>query len=236
LGPDELDLQGFLDWAARLGGVLYLDAAPFAPDLDDASLPDDADSPGLPTHLTACKGQIGEIVIAFAANSVMHYWKLETAWLAEWEELVVGAIDGDTYGAERLTEEERTVQIAELADSLLADPSFRAASRAERWRLARGDPFADTDQRVAHEAQRQAFDRANQMAQERYDQLEGGELPRRGVLAGRHPGTGDHGAGSWGTPLPLLVLIIAAVALAAGGPRCRYRMNLEGIRSRLPLP
>jgi hypothetical protein len=79
----------------------------------------------------------------------------------------------DGYGAERLSEEEHARLAGELADAMLADLQFRAASRADRWRLAREAIPAGTDPWAGRNAQRQACDRAQLMAHERYDQLEG---------------------------------------------------------------
>jgi hypothetical protein len=42
------------------------------------------------------------------------------------------------YGAagERLSEEQRARLVSELADAILADPQFLAASHADRWDIA----------------------------------------------------------------------------------------------------
>jgi len=55
---------------------------------------------------------------------------------------------------------------------ILADPQFRAASRGERWGIAARTIPKGTDPWAGRDAQRLACDRAYQMAQERYDQLE----------------------------------------------------------------
>lgn len=73
----------------------------------------------------------------------------------------------------RLGEKERARLASELADTILADPEFRAASRSDGQRAARKVIPRDTDSGVFWDAFREALDRANQMAQERYDQLEG---------------------------------------------------------------
>jgi hypothetical protein len=173
LGPDELDLPGFLALAGRLGGgVLYLQAAPFDPDSGDQ---DDEQAGGMPEHLIRHKGQTGQVSVAFSANGLVHFWEHETAWFAEWEELAGGTVAGaDMYeaGTERLGEEERARLAGELADAILADPQFRAASRADRWRIASRAVPEGTDPWAGRDAARQACDRADQMAQERYDELE----------------------------------------------------------------
>jgi len=171
LGPDELDLPGFLALACRLGGgVLYLRAAPF----DRCSGDDQPDDPA--AHLARHKGQIGRVGVAFAANGVVHFWEHDTAWFREWEELYgATAADADMYGAagERLSEEEQARLISELADAILADPQFLAASHTDRWDIALRAIPEGTDPWACREAARQARHRAYQMAQERYDQLEG---------------------------------------------------------------
>src|SRR5580698_6681909 len=138
LGPDELDLPGFLELAGRLGGgVLYLRAAPFDPGAaeDDDEDQADEDQAGL---LAAHKGQTGQVSVAFAANGVVHFWEHETAWYLEWEERDGGAAARPGPGTDdRPGEEERARLAAELADTLLADPQFRAATRPDRQRIAR---------------------------------------------------------------------------------------------------
>ncbi len=173
LGPDELNLPGFLELAGKLGGgVLYLEAVPFDPAAADG---DQLDDP--PAHLGAHKGQTGQVSVAFAANGLVHFWEHETAWFAEWEELAGGAAPGtDPYevsGMERLSEEERERLVSELADAIVADPEFRAAKVTGRWGLSEKAIPAGTDPFVGREARRQACTRVYKMAQERYDQLEG---------------------------------------------------------------
>ena len=173
LGPDELDLPGFLELAERLGGgVLYVRAAPFDPAGDDDQ---PADPPG---HLTGRKGQTGQVSVAFAANGVMHFWDQHAPWYLEWRQLAdsaplsVPGMDGEDQ-AERLSGEEHERLTGELADTILADPEFRAASRGNRWKIAGKALPERIHPWVGRDAARQACDRALQMAQERYDQLEG---------------------------------------------------------------
>ncbi len=174
LGPEKLDLPGFLALAGRLGGgVLYLEAAPFDP---GSGGEDDEQAGGMPEHLIRQRGRTGPVSVAFAAHGVVHFWQHETAWFAEWEELAGSTVTGaDMYeaGTERLSEEERAQLADELADAILADPQFRAASRTDRWGIAREAIPDGTDPWAGRDAARQACDRAYQMAQERYDQLEG---------------------------------------------------------------
>jgi hypothetical protein len=117
-----------------------------------------------------------EVSVAFAANGLVHFWERETAWFAEWQELAGGTVTGASLdeddGTPRLGEEERARLAGELADAILADPHFRAASRGERWGMASRAIPKGTDPWVGRDAQRLACDRAYQIAQKRYDQLE----------------------------------------------------------------
>lgn len=174
LGPDELDLPGYLELAGRLGGgVLYVRAEPFDPASDD----DQPEDP--PGHLTGHKGQTGQVSVAFAANGVVHFWEQHAPWYLEWRQLAASAplrvpgMDDEEDQAERLSEEEHARLAGELADTILADPQFRAASRGNRWKIAGKAVPEGTDPWAGRDAARQACDRALQMAQERYDQLEG---------------------------------------------------------------
>lgn len=73
LGPDALELPGFLALASKLaGGVLYLRAVPF----DPASGNDQPEDP--PAHLLRHKGRIGQVSVAFAANGLVHFWEHQT--------------------------------------------------------------------------------------------------------------------------------------------------------------
>ncbi|HET9970340.1 MAG TPA: hypothetical protein VFQ68_19055 [Streptosporangiaceae bacterium] len=168
LGPVELDLPGFLALAARLrGGALYLYAPLFDPDSD----PDAPDSP--PARLTSRKGQTGQVSVAFAANGVMHFWEDCTDWYLEWEGLADAEADTAGPGGQgRLGEEERARVAGELAETFLADPQFRAASRGDRQRMARMALPPGTDQWAGWDAVRDACDRAQQMAEAAYGQLE----------------------------------------------------------------
>ena len=168
LGPEELDLPGFLALAGRLGsGVLYLRAVLFDPDSDEHQPADP------PAHLTRRKGQTGEVSVAFAADGVAHFWEDYAAWYLEWQDLADGG-----RGAERedrtgrLSEEERARLAGELADEMLADPQFRAASRGDRQRIARLALPQGTDQWAGWDAVREACDRAQQVTEAAYGQLE----------------------------------------------------------------
>ena len=171
LGPGEMDLPGFLKLAGRLGGgVLYLRAAPFDPDIGGGQ-PQDP-----PAHLLRHKGQTGQVSVAFAANGLVHFWERETAWFAEWEELAGGTVTGadldEDDATERLSPEERARLVTELADALLADPQFRAAPRGDKQRTARRLIPEGTGQWVGWDAVREACERVNKLTQESYDQLE----------------------------------------------------------------
>ncbi len=172
LGPAALDLPGFLQLAGQLGGgVLYLHAAPFDPAAGDGDQPEDP-----PAHLLGHKGQTGQFSVAFAANGLVHFWEHHTAWFAEWEELagVTVARPGtdEDDRTEPLSPEERARLVSELAEAILADPQFRGGPRGDKVRIARRLIPEGTSKWVGWDAAREACERVNQMAQERYDQLE----------------------------------------------------------------
>ncbi|MCW2879083.1 MAG: hypothetical protein JWQ95_3183 [Sphaerisporangium sp.] len=171
LGPETVDLPGFLALAHKLGGgVLYLRAAPFDPADDEHEV----DEP--PAHLAKCKGQIGQISVAFAANGLVHYWEHRTAWYAEWQHTAQQQsprIDFLHLGQapERLSPEERARLAAELTDTLLANPEFRAARGGARQRVAQLAIPPGTDQPDSWEAIRNACNRAEELGTLQYGQL-----------------------------------------------------------------
>jgi hypothetical protein len=172
LGPTVLDLPRFLNLARQLGGgVLYLHATPFDPAAVDGDQPEDP-----PSHLLRHKGQPGQISVAFAANGLVHFWEHHTAWFAEWEELASATVTrpemDEEDGTERLSPEERARLVTELAEAILADPQFRGVPRGEKLRTARRLIPEGTSKWVGWDAAREACERVNQTAQERYDQLE----------------------------------------------------------------
>lgn len=177
LGPEALDLPGFLTLAGQLGGgVLYLRAAPFDPSGGEGE--------DLPAHLVQRRGQIGQVSVAFAASGLVHFWEHQAAWHQEWQEFSGSTSerhgqDLDEGEEERLSAEERGRLASELAATILADPRFRAASRGDRQRLARLAIPKDADNWAGWDAVREACDRAQEMAQEQYDQI----TPRLDELA-----------------------------------------------------
>ena len=106
----------------------------------------------------------------------MHFWEHHTAWFAEWEELADATVTrpgiGEDDGTERLSPEERARLVTELAEAILADPQFRGAPRGNKLRTARRLTPEGTSKWVGWDAAREACERVNQAAQERYDQLE----------------------------------------------------------------
>ena len=173
LGPDALDLPGFLALAGKLGAsALYLLTVPFDPGNND----DQPEDP--PEDLIRHKGQTGEVSVAFTAGGLVHFWEHSAAWYQEWQELADSATSLNGHGlddpdqAERLSEEERARLAGELADTMLADPQFRAAPRGDRQRLARLAIPQGTDIWAAHDAISQACDRAHEMTQAIYGQIQ----------------------------------------------------------------
>src|SRR4051812_25839556 len=78
--PDVLDLPGFLELAGKLcNGVLYVKARPFDPGVvgerEDVS-----------DRLLGFRGQVGEVVVAFTANGLVHVWERRTEWIDEWDD------------------------------------------------------------------------------------------------------------------------------------------------------
>jgi hypothetical protein len=179
LGPDALELPGFLALAEKLGGgMLYLRAVPFNPGSDDDQPADP------PTHLVRHKGETGQVSVAFAANGLVHFWEQYAAWYLEWQELTDSDPSWGGAGMDepnRLSDEECARLASELAAPVLADLEFRAAPRGEQNRLARNAIPPGTDSRVFWEAVREACERAQEMAKARYDQI---TPDRLGELAG----------------------------------------------------
>lgn len=183
LGQDEMTLPEFLELTHKLGGgVLYLRAVPFDPASGDVPSADP------PAHLISHKGQTGQVAAAFAANGIVHFWEHCAAWHAEWQELTdrpaFGRRGGDDEDQadedDRLSDEERARLAAELADAILADPRFRAArGRGDRNRAGQLAIPPGTDRWAGYDAVRLACERADDLAQERYDQI----MPRLDDLA-----------------------------------------------------
>jgi hypothetical protein len=179
LGPATVGLSEFLAIAKQVGGgVLYLQARPFEPEKDGER------SDETPDHLLSHTGELGQLVVAFAANGVVHFWEHRTAWYQEWLQLLedqqprswrrgrdVGDLD-DVDGEEQLSEEEQAQMAAELADTFLADPQFRAAKGSgARRRYAHLAVPPDTPRWVGWDAARKACDRADEAASHLYEQL-----------------------------------------------------------------
>lgn len=170
LSPATVDLPGFLELAASLGGgVLYLDAAPFDPEDDEIEDP--------PGDLVDRRGQIGEITVAFSANGLTHFWQHRTDWYQQWQELAVTPVVRQFLGTSRDTdehpsEEERARLAGELTAGLLADPAFRAAKPGgARQRYAKSTIPADTHRWILWDATREACDQADELTRSQYEQI-----------------------------------------------------------------
>lgn len=166
---DVLSLPGFLDLAARLGGgVVYLKTVPFDPGDTDP-----------PLHLLKHKGEIGQLLVAFASNGLIHFWEQSAPLQTEWQGLADAASRGQPFAprqseAERLSPEEQDRQTAELVDRLLADPQFRAAKPGgARQRYAKFALPDGTDKWVGWDAVRDAVERAELLTQTQYGQIAG---------------------------------------------------------------
>ncbi|WP_028189004.1 hypothetical protein [Salinispora pacifica] len=176
IDPDRLDLPSFLDLAAKIGGgVLYLDANPFNPEVE-------SDLGELPEDLARRKGEIGLVRLAFAVNGIVHFWERSTPWHEEAEELKNAASarlprqdlyahDTDGDQDERLDEETQKRLASELAEKLLANPEFRAAKIGHRQRIGQMAIPEGTHRHVGWEALRVASEQAEDMARSRYAEL-----------------------------------------------------------------
>jgi hypothetical protein len=173
LSPDTVDLSGFLNLAATLGGgVLYLQAITFNPDDQEHGVEDST------AHLRTYKGKTGRVSVAFAVNGLVHFWEQSAPWYLEWQELAdrpsrrFSAHSDDDEDTERLSDKDRARLTAELVDTLLADPGFRAARPGgARQRYARIAIPEGTHKWVAWDAAREATDRAEELAQAQYAQI-----------------------------------------------------------------
>jgi hypothetical protein len=176
LEPDVLDLSGFLDLAHQLGArALYLQTETFRPDPDEVSDP--------PARLLKHRGRPCRIEVAFAAGGVVHFWEHTAAWYTEWEDLADSqtATDDPDDQPRWLNDADRERLATPAVEALLAMPQFRAAKPGgARQRFAKSHLPADLDEQVRWHATRTACDRADELTQQqyadindRYDELAG---------------------------------------------------------------
>ncbi|MEU2610630.1 hypothetical protein ABZ570_03450 [Micromonospora sp. NPDC007271] len=109
----------------------------------------------------------------------MHFWEHTASWYAEWEALlaagraVVDDRDPDDDQPRWLTDSEREELAEPAVQALLAMPEFRGEKPGGgRHRFAQRHLPADIDERVIHTAVRLACDRADEMARQRYADIE----------------------------------------------------------------
>ncbi|MFI2667562.1 hypothetical protein [Micromonospora carbonacea] len=171
LDGEDIDLPGFLVLAQRMGApALYLAIDPFDPDDDLVADP--------PRHLLARRGQLQGIEVAFVAGGVVHFWEHTASWYAEWEALLTAnhhGVDGedDEDRPRWLSENEREELSEPAVQALLAMPQFRAEKPGGgRYRFAQQHLPADLDERVTHTAVRLACDRADEVARQRYADID----------------------------------------------------------------
>ena len=168
LEPDVLDLPGFLNLAHQLGArALYLWTGSFDPDPDEVSDP--------PARLLERRGQPCRIEVAFAADGVVHFWEHTAPWYTEWEGLADRQTPTDDSDDESrwLSDTDRERLMAPAVEALLAMPQFRAAKpNGARQRFAQSHLPADIDERVRWDAVRAACDRADELAQQQYADIE----------------------------------------------------------------
>lgn len=192
LEPDVLDLPGFLSLAHQLGArALYLQSETFDPDPDEVNDP--------PGRLLEHRGKPCRIEVAFVAGGVVHFWEQTASWYTEWEGLTDSqdATDDPDDDPRWLSEAERERLAAPAVESLLAMPEFRAAKPGgARQRFAKSHLPADLDERVRWDATRAACERADELTQQRYadvnDQYE--ELARQLLTDPAYQRAGSVGA------------------------------------------
>jgi hypothetical protein len=122
LGPDVMELAGFLDLAVRLGaGVVYSSKERFEPE---------PDAPAEPAGLA---GQECELTVAFRADGgLTYYWEHAASWYAE----LLDSAEDEGYLPRRSNDGERERLTAEAVAAMLADPEFRVATPGVRRRIA----------------------------------------------------------------------------------------------------
>jgi hypothetical protein len=159
-----LDLPRFLELARKLGdGALYLHTEAFGLDPED-----------VPAHLARYKGQTCELQVAFASagHGLLHFWDHTAPWYREWldsEEarLLAEEDDEDVQGAGQ----ERTRLAREIAEAVLADPEYRAATSYDRNHRAEQLMPEGTDREVRWDAAALAAEMAKEQSAAIYSAL-----------------------------------------------------------------
>ncbi|MBM0230524.1 hypothetical protein JNW91_00715 [Micromonospora sp. STR1_7] len=170
LDGEVIDLPGFLNLAQRMcAPALYLEVDRFDPDGDSVDDP--------PRHLLARRGQLQGIEMAFVAGGVVHFWEHIASWYAEWESLLAanhgGLGDEDDDRPRWMSENEREELAEPAVRALLAMAQFRAEKPGGgRYRFAQQHLPADLDERATHTAVRLACERADEMARQRYADID----------------------------------------------------------------
>src|ERR1700722_5229059 len=133
LDPDVVDLHGFLELARKLGdGALYLRAETFGLD------PETGKPEEVPASLAHRQGQMCELSVAFASagHGLLHFWGQAEPWYQEFLDSQDAEMLDDADEEWRVGGEERDRLAAEVAEVILADREFRAASPGIRRRRA----------------------------------------------------------------------------------------------------
>lgn len=160
----ELDLSGFLKLARKLGdGALYLDAYCFTED------PDTGEAEDIPAFLAGRTEHLADLRVAFASagHGMIHFWEAGACHEAP-------LVDGDDVPDElqnmpdMLDDEERERLAGALADDIVVDPEFRAATSANKWRRARLLVPEGTDRDIRCDGVRLAIERARVLAERNY--------------------------------------------------------------------
>lgn len=160
LDAEDMDMGTFLELAQAIGsGALYMVTEEFDPEAD-------TDQPGeVPERIAQRKGQACELRVAFAAagHGLLHFWEQAAPWYLEWLR------EQHPSGDHTSEYEEKDRLAAEIAEVMLADEMFRAASPGKRKPRARQLAPEGSDDYVVMTAYRKACQQAEEMAAEEYE-------------------------------------------------------------------
>jgi hypothetical protein len=168
LTEHDLDLPEFLELARKLGdGALYLGTRYFTVD------PDTDEAQDIPALLAGRTGHLVDLRIALASagHGLVHFWEKSEPW---YQELLDSQDDEDDEAPglrTMLDEEERERLAGEVADVILADPEFRAASPADRRRRARLLIPEGTEQHARWDGAHLALERVQDLTEQAYQPL-----------------------------------------------------------------
>jgi hypothetical protein len=170
LDPDVVDLHAFLELARKLGdGALYLRIETFGLD------PETGKPEEVPASLAHREGQVCELNAAFASagHGLLHFWEQAEPWYQECLDSQDAEMLHDTDKEWQVSGQERDRLAAEVAEVILADREFRAASPGIRRRRAQMLVPEGTDRHVGWDAAERARERAEELSDEAYRTIQG---------------------------------------------------------------